>query len=179
MRLSKNRNLFLVGPMAVGKTTIGRLLARELNLEFFDSDQEIERKAGAEIAWIFDVEGEERFRDRESAVIEELTAREGILLATGGGSVLRPENRRFLQSRGIVIYLDTSVETQIRRTEKDRKRPLLQSPKRREILAALKDARDPLYQELADFRIYVGDSNARKTVAGILRQLKSNDLVQE
>jgi len=179
MRLSKNRNLFLVGPMAVGKTTVGRLLARELNLEFVDSDQEIEKKAGAEIAWIFDVEGEEKFRDRESAVIDELTGRDGILLATGGSSVLRPENRRCIQSRGIVVYLDTSVETQIRRTAKDRKRPLLQTPDRREVLAALKDARDPLYRELADFRVYVGDSNSRKTVASIIRHLKNNGLVQE
>ena len=165
--------------MAVGKTTVGRLLARELNLEFVDSDQEIEKKAGAEIAWIFDVEGEEKFRDRESAVIDELTGRDGILLATGGGSVLRAENRRCIQSRGIVVYLDTSVETQIRRTAKDRKRPLLQTPDRREVLAALKDARDPLYRELADFRVYVGDSNSRKTVASIIRHLKNNGLVQE
>ena len=102
MRLSKNRNLFLVGPMAVGQTTIGKLLARELRLQFIDSDQEIEKKAGADIPWIFDVEGEEKFRDRESSVIDELTQREGILLATGGGSVLRKENRRYLQARGIV-----------------------------------------------------------------------------
>lgn len=121
MHLSKNRNLFLVGPMAVGKTTIGKLLARELNLEFLDSDQEIENKAGAEIAWIFDVEGEDKFREREGSIIDELTQREGILLATGGGSVLRQSNRRYLQSRGIVVFLNTTLDNQIKRTIKEEK----------------------------------------------------------
>ena len=179
MRLSKNRNLFLVGPMAVGKTTIGKLLARELRLQFIDSDQEIEKIAGAEITWIFDVEGEEKFRDRESSVIDELTQREGILLATGGGSVLRKENRRYLQARGIVVYLDTSLDTQIRRTEKDKKRPLLQNVDHRKILAELRDVRDPMYNEVADFKVFVGDSNSRKTVSSIIRHLKNNDLVHE
>ena len=179
MRLSKNRNLFLVGPMAVGKTTIGKLLAQELNLEFVDSDQEIEKNAGAEIAWIFDVEGEEKFRDRESNTIDELTRREGILLATGGGSVLRKDNRRYLQSRGIVIFLDTTLDTQIRRTEKDRKRPLLQNTDRREVLSELKDVRDPIYIEVADFRVFVGNSNSKKTVSEIIRQLKHDGLIQE
>jgi shikimate kinase len=179
MRLSKNRNLFLVGPMAVGKTTIGKLLARELRLQFIDSDQEIEKKAGADIPWIFDVEGEEKFRDRESSVLDELTQREGILLATGGGSVLRKENRRYLQARGIVVYLDTSLDTQIRRTEKDKKRPLLQNVDHRKVLSELRDARDPIYSEVADFKVFVGDANSRKTVSSILRQLKNNDLVHE
>jgi shikimate kinase len=179
MRLSKNRNLFLVGPMAVGKTTIGKLLARELHLQFIDSDQEIEKKAGADIPWIFDVEGEEKFRDRESSVIEELTQREGILLATGGGSVLRKENRRYLQARGIVIYLDTSLDTQIKRTEKDKKRPLLQNVDHRKVLTELRDTRDPIYSEVADFKVFVGDASSRKTVSSILRQLEMNDLVHE
>ena len=179
MRLSKNRNLFLIGPMAVGKTSIGKLLARELNLEFFDSDQEIEKRAGAEIAWIFDVEGEEKFRERESNTLDELTQRDGILLATGGGSVLREENRRILQSRGIVVFLDTTLDTQIRRTAKDRKRPLLQNTNHREVLSELKDARDPIYNEVADFRIFVGNSYSKKIVLDIIRQLKSHDLLEE
>lgn len=178
MHLSKNRNLFLIGPMAVGKTTIGKLLARELHLDFFDSDQEIEKKTGAEIAWIFDVEGEEKFRDRESSTIDELTSREGILLATGGGSVLRKDNRRYLQSRGIVIFLDTTLDTQIRRTEKDRKRPLLQNTDRREVLSELKNIRDPIYAEVADFRVFVGDSNSKKTVSEIILKLKNDGLLQ-
>lgn len=165
--------------MAVGKTTIGKLLAHELRLQFIDSDEEIEKKAGAEITWIFDVEGEEKFRDRESSVIDELTQREGILLATGGGSVLRKENRRYLQARGIVVYLDTSLDTQIRRTEKDKKRPLLQNVDHRKILAELREVRDPIYNEVADFKVFVGDSNSRKTVSSIIRHLKNNDLVHE
>ncbi len=165
--------------MAVGKTTIGRLLARELGLEFIDSDQEIEKNAGAEITWIFDVEGEEKFRERESGIIDELTQRDGILLATGGGSVLRPENRRYLQSRGIVVYLDTSLDIQIRRTEKDKKRPLLQNADHRKVLAELRDVRDPIYSEVADFKVFAGDSNRRKTVAKVIRYLKNNDLVHE
>lgn len=165
--------------MAVGKTTIGKLLARELRLQFIDSDQEIEKKAGADIPWIFDVEGEEKFRDRESSIIDELTQREGILLATGGGSVLRKENRRYLQARGIVIYLDTSLDTQIKRTEKDKKRPLLQNADHRKVLTELRDTRDPIYNEVADFKVFVGDTNSRKTVSSILRQLKNNDLIHE
>ena len=165
--------------MAVGKTTIGKLLARELKLEFFDSDQEIEKKAGAEIAWIFDIEGEEKFRDRESNVINELTRREGILLATGGGSVLRKENRRRLQARGIVVFLDTTLDTQIRRTEKDQKRPLLQNTDHRNVLSELKNVRDPIYSEVSDFRIFVGNSTSKKTVADVIRQLKTNGLLKE
>jgi shikimate kinase len=165
--------------MAVGKTTIGKLLARELGLQFIDSDQEIEKKAGAEITWIFDVEGENKFRDRESSVIDELTQREGILLATGGGSVLRKSNRIHLQSRGIVVFLDTSLETQIKRTEKDKKRPLLQNVDHRKVLSELKDIRGPMYSEVADFKVFVGDSNSRKTVATILHHLKDDDLVQD
>lgn len=165
--------------MAVGKTTIGRLLARELGLEFIDSDQEIEKNAGAEITWIFDVEGEEKFRERESGIIDELTQRDGILLATGGGSVLRPENRRYLQSRGIVVYLDTSLDIQIRRTEKDKKRPLLQNADHRKVLTELRDVRDPIYSEIADFKVFAGDSNSRKTVAKVIGYLKNNDLVHE
>ncbi len=179
MHLSKSKNLFLVGPMAVGKTTIGKMLARELHLQFVDSDQEIENKAGAEISWIFDVEGEKGFRDRESNIIDEVTQRSGVLLATGGGSILRKENRRKLQSRGIVVFLDTSLDTQIKRTEKDKKRPLLQNSDHRKILAELKVQRDPMYQEVADIRMFVGDSNSRRTVAGILRQLKADGLVKE
>lgn len=122
MRSPATKNIFLVGPMGVGKTTIGRSLAKELSLEFIDSDQEIEERAGADISWIFDVEGEEGFRDRESQVIDDLTQRSRILLATGGGSILREINRQRLSSRGVVIFLDTSLELQIKRTQRDRKR---------------------------------------------------------
>ena len=116
-------NIFLVGPMGAGKTTIGRLLAKEMKLDFLDSDHEIESKTGANISWIFDMEGEAGFRERESKMIEELSAHKKIVLATGGGAVLSEQNRRFLQSRGTVIYLMTTINQQVERTRRDQKRP--------------------------------------------------------
>ena len=113
------QNIFLVGLMAVGKSTVGRQLADALAMPFFDADQEVERRAGAEISWIFDVEGEQGFRDREATVIDDLTQRQGIVLATGGGAILREENRRHLAERGIVIHLDSPIEKIIARTRRD------------------------------------------------------------
>ncbi len=165
--------------MGVGKTTIGKQLATELNLKFIDSDQEIEKRAGANIAWIFDVEGEEGFRIRESAIIDELTAMQGILLSTGGGSVLREENRKCLVSRGIVVHLDTSLDMQIKRTEKDKKRPLLQGADHREVLTRLKAERDPIYQSVADISYFVGEESSKKVVAGIMRKLHEAELIVE
>jgi shikimate kinase len=118
--VGKNHNVFLVGLMAVGKTTVGRLLADELALPFFDSDRVVEEKAGADIAWIFDVEGEAGFRERECQVVDELTLRDGVVLATGGGVVLREENRRNLSTRGIVVFLDSPIEKLVERTRHDR-----------------------------------------------------------
>lgn len=175
--MSRESNIFLVGPMGVGKTTIGKLLAQELKLQFVDSDQEIEDRAGANIAWIFDVEGEDGFRIREATVLEELTARQGILLSTGGGSVLREENRQHLRSRGIVVHLDTSLELQIRRTEKDKKRPLLQGTDHRQVLTRLKAERDPIYKSVADISYFVGDESSKKVVSGILSQLREAELL--
>ena len=165
------RNIFLVGPMGVGKTTVGRALAQQLHLEFIDSDQEIERRAGANIAWIFDVEGESGFRERETAVLDDLTQLEDVLIATGGGSVLRPENREFLRTRGLVIFLDTSLDMQIKRTAKDKKRPLLQTDNPAAVLRELKTFRDPLYYELADIKVAVGDSSGRRIITSIVRKL--------
>ena len=121
------QNIFLVGLMGSGKTTVGRLLAKRLGLKFVDSDQEIESRTGATISWIFEIEGEDSFRQREMETIDELTSRQGILLATGGGSVIRPENREVLKKRGIVIYLRASVSNILKRTQHDRNRPLLQT----------------------------------------------------
>ena len=165
------RNIFLIGPMGVGKTTIGRTLSAYLRLEFIDSDQEIERRAGANIAWIFDVEGESGFRDRETAVIDDLTQRQGILLATGGGSVLRAVNRHNLSARGVVLFLDTSLEMQIKRTAKDKKRPLLQTDDPASVLRRLKVERDPLYNELADIKVTVGDNKTRRIMSMIMKKL--------
>lgn len=163
--------IFLIGPMGVGKTTIGRMLARELKLDFVDCDLEIEARCGAAIAWIFDVEGEEGFRQRETQMLDELTVRDNMLLATGGGAVLREENRALL-GRGTVVHLDSSVELLVKRTAKDKKRPLLQNSDPREVLQRIKTERDPLYKEVSDINVFVGDNSSRKTVNQILQQLK-------
>ena len=148
--MSKQNNLFLVGPMGAGKTTIGRFLADNLNLEFIDLDAEIEARCGANIPWIFDVEGEAGFRKRESRLLEEITGRSGILLATGGGAVLDECNRHILKQRGYVAYLSASVEQLLERTANDRNRPLLQVENPRDIIETLISERDPLYREVAD-----------------------------
>ena len=148
--MAAGQRVFLVGPMGAGKTTIGRQLAQILHLEFLDSDQAIEARAGADIPWIFDVEGEAVFRDREARMIDELTQRDGIVLATGGGAILRPENRQLLAERGSVVYLHASIKQQVERTAKDRNRPLLQVPDPEGRLRELMAERDPLYREIAD-----------------------------
>jgi shikimate kinase len=157
--------------MAAGKTTIGRMLAEELGLVFKDSDREIEHRTGADIPWIFDMEGEEGFRERERVVLAELTNESGILLATGGGSVELEENRRNLQSRGIVVFLDTSVDLQLARTRKDKTRPLLRTNNREKVLRELRAIRDPLYTEVADIRVFTGDSGSKKMVSVIIQNL--------
>ena len=136
--------------MGAGKSTIGRALAKELKLEFFDTDEVIEERTGATVAWIFDVEGEEGVRVREQKVIEELTQKNNIVLATGGGVVMTPENRNALAGRGTVIYLKTSLQQQFERTKRDTKRPLLQTPNLEVRLEALRDEREPFYDELSD-----------------------------
>lgn len=165
-------NVFLVGPMGAGKTTIGRLLAKEMNLEFVDSDLEIEARTGADIAWIFDVEGEQGFRAREKKVIEELTQRKKIVLATGGGVVLDPENRKFLHSRGVVVYLMATVSQQVERTKRDQKRPLIQNlndPKAK--LTELMEIRDPLYREVADYVVATNKRGPKAVCAEIIRHV--------
>ncbi|WP_257275719.1 MULTISPECIES: shikimate kinase AroK [unclassified Endozoicomonas] len=147
------RNIYLVGPMGAGKSTIGRMLAKELGLPFFDSDHEVEARSGAEIPWIFDVEGEEGFRQREIQVIQDLCSRQGIVLATGGGAVTRLENRQQLGTNGVVVFLKASVAAQLVRTEKDKKRPLLQRSDREEVLTQLLNERAPLYSSIADVEL--------------------------
>ena len=136
--------------MGAGKSTIGRLLAKELHLPFKDSDKEIEVRTGANIPWIFDKEGEPGFRDRETAMIVELCHENGIVLATGGGAVMRPENRQALRNGGRVVYLHASIEQQVARTSRDRNRPLLRNANPEKILRDLLAVRDPLYREIAD-----------------------------
>ena len=144
------RNLFLIGPMGAGKSAVGRQLARRLGLDFVDSDEEVARRTGVDIPFIFEKEGEAGFRRREAAVIDELTQRQGIVLATGGGAILDPDSRSRLGARGFVIYLHASVEQQLERTSKGRERPLLENRPRAKVLAELMEVREPLYREIAD-----------------------------
>lgn len=157
-------NIYLVGPMGAGKSTIGRVLAAELHLGFRDSDKVIEDRTGADIPWIFDMEGEEGFRDRESAVLEELARNEGMVIATGGGIILRPQNREVMKSSGYVCYLTASIEQLVERTARDKKRPLLQVENPRQKIIDLVTLRDPLYVETADFIINT-DRRSPKLVA--------------
>ncbi|MCL7461807.1 shikimate kinase AroK [Pseudomonas sp. NW5] len=166
------RNLILVGPMGAGKSTIGRLLARELHLPFRDSDKEIEDRCGADIPWIFDVEGEAGFREREQAVIADLCQEDGLVLATGGGAVMRAENREALRRGGRVIYLHASVEQQLERTARDRHRPLLQTADPARVLRELLALRDPLYREIADVIIETDQRPPRLVVQEILSRLQ-------
>ncbi|MEC9483094.1 MAG: shikimate kinase AroK [Halomonas sp.] len=164
-------NLFLVGPMGAGKSTIGRLLAAELQRDFVDSDHEIQARCGADIPWIFDVEGEVGFREREVQMIDELTRRTEIVLATGGGAVMNEINRRALRERGTVIYLYTTVEQQLRRTAKDRNRPLLRSKDPEAVLRGLFELRDPLYRATSDLVVRTDRRSPRAVVGDILRRV--------
>lgn len=157
-------NVFLVGPMGAGKSTIGRLLAAELDLSFRDSDRVIEERTGADIPWIFDMEGEEGFRDRETAVLSELAADSGAVIATGGGIILRSENREIMKSSGFVCYLTASIDQLVERTARDKKRPLLQVENPRQKIIELLAQRDPLYQSASDFVINT-DRRSPKAVA--------------
>ena len=163
--------VFLVGPMGAGKTTIGKYLAQQLNLQFADTDTEIEERTGADIPWIFDVEGEDGFRDREQLAVEEMTLWDSVLLATGGGVIMRQENRRVLAARGFVIYLHATVDEQVRRTHRDRRRPLLQDGDPEEILQNLMIVRDPLYREIADHVIDTDGCSPRTVAQNLVRDL--------
>lgn len=159
--------------MGSGKSTIGRLLAKELRLPFKDSDKVIEERTGADIPWIFDVEGEQGFRERERAAIAELCAENGLVMATGGGAVLREDNRQALKRGGRVIYLHASIEQQIERTARDRNRPLLQTADPAAVLRNLMAMRDPLYRQIADIIIETDERPPRLVVLQILDRLKA------
>lgn len=171
--MTSKPNIFLVGPMGAGKTSIGRQLAEALGMDFFDSDHEIEARSGATIPWIFDVEGEEGFRKREQTMIDELSQRQNIVLATGGGAVLSETSRNYLKTRGTVIYLSASIDLLLERTQRDRNRPLLQTENPRARLEELMQIREPLYREVADIVLETDDSSIRHTVNRIIKQLKN------
>lgn len=173
--MTQRSNLFLVGPMGAGKSTVGRQLAGLLEMPFVDLDHEIEVHTGAKIALIFDVEGEAGFRQRESAALAEWVEHEGIVLATGGGAVLVEENRNLLRSRGLVIWIDTSIDVQLQRLARShQQRPLLAAPDRRERLEQLARERSPLYREIADITIA---SSGHGQVSGVAKQIAT--LVQQ
>ena len=156
--------------MGAGKTAVGRHLAKSLGLDFKDSDAEIEAATGVDIGFIFEKEGEEGFRRRETAVIDALTLRDRIVLATGGGAVLEKDNRRCLASRGYVVYLHTSVDQQAERTARGRTRPLLNSEDPRQTLEQLLEEREPLYRELASFVV----STDGRTVTAVAREIQKH-----
>ncbi|GGP27851.1 shikimate kinase [Silvimonas amylolytica] len=160
-------NFFLVGLMGAGKTTVGRALARATGKTFYDSDHEIEARTGVRIPTIFEVEGETGFRARECAVIAELSTMSDIVLATGGGAVLNPDNRAALRRGGLVIYLRASVDDLYMRTAHDKNRPLLQTANPKQRLAELFEVRDPLYREVADLVV----DTSRQTVQHLTHQL--------
>jgi len=162
-------NLFLIGPMGAGKTTLGRIIAQELGYPFFDSDRVIEERTGVDIPTIFDYEGEQGFRDRESKVIDELTQLKKVVLATGGGAVLRKENRDRLAQRGFVIYLKVSVKSQLDRTSRDKSRPLLQIEDPEKKLRELADARRPLYEATCDFSVSTDEQRTRALKNSIIK----------
>ncbi len=166
------RNVFLVGMMGAGKTTAGRMLARRLKRAFLDSDHEIERRCGVKVPVIFEIEGEAGFRQREAAVIAELTAREDVVLATGGGAVLAEANRRHLAARGTVIYLHAPPPALYERVRQDRNRPLLATGDPLARLHELYAVRDPLYREIADIVVDTGRQSAQTLARRLLAQLK-------
>ena len=170
--MNPTQNLILIGPMGSGKSAVGRALARELHRDFFDSDDVIEERTGVDIPYIFEKEGEDGFRLREAKVIDELTNMDGIVLATGGGAVVRDENRSCLGARGFVVYLKTSVDQQLKRTNRGRERPLLsQVDDRRERLDTLMRNREPLYLEIADLIVATDGRKVQAVARDILDRL--------
>ncbi len=176
--MSKRQNIYLVGPMGAGKTSIGRELAKELRLTFYDSDEVIEEKTGANIPWIIDIEGADGFKKREQDVIAELTKVQGIVLATGGGTVATVVNRTALAGYGIVVYLKASLEDQMERTSKSKKRPLSTADdERKEALVDMRVNLGPLYEECADL-VYCTDNRSVKAVAkDIIGKLQEQGLL--
>lgn len=165
------KNIFLIGPMGAGKTTMGRQIARRLNMDFEDSDHAIEAHTGADIPLIFEKEGEAGFRKREAAMIDTLTQQPNLVLATGGGAVLLEENRKNLKSRGVVIYLHSDIKHLMERVRHDRNRPLLQTEDPEARLREILEQREPIYRELADITINTGQQSIRSVINVILDRI--------
>ena len=169
--MKQPKKIFLVGPMGAGKSAVGRHLARALHLTFADSDDEVESRTGVDIPFIFEKEGEAGFRKREAAAIDDLSQLDDVVLATGGGAVMTAENRSHLGGRGFVVYLYTSVDQQVSRTERGRERPMLDGGDRREILEELLVIRDPLYREIADLVVETDGRKVKSVANEIIEHL--------
>jgi shikimate kinase len=154
--------------MGAGKTSVGRYLAQYLNKDFYDSDQEIEKKMGVNLTWIYDLEGMEGFRQREKVMIDELSRLNNIVLSTGGGCVETHAVRDFLRQRGVVIYMEVSLKTQLSRLKRDKRRPLLQGENPREVLITLWREREPIYEDIADFTVVTDERSVRDVCNDIL-----------
>ncbi len=166
-------NIFIVGPMGSGKSTVGKIISDELFMNFFDTDEEIETRTGASIDWIFDLEGEEGFRKRESAILTEMVEKNSIVLSTGGGIILSEENRELLSSRGTVFYLATPIYVQIERTAKDKDRPLLKDGDPEVILTELHNNRQNLYESVADHVVDTENKSSQEVASEIVKLIKS------
>ena len=165
-------NIFIVGPMGSGKSTVGKIISDELFLNFFDTDDEIESRTGASIDWIFDLEGEEGFRKRESSILEEMVKQNSIVLSTGGGIIISDSNREMLSSRGTVFYLSTPISVQLERTSKDKDRPLLKNGDPEEILTRLQKERKDLYESVSDHVIETENKSSQEVASEIINFVK-------
>lgn len=174
MKQEKHRNIFLIGPMGAGKSSVGKALATQLGMDFYDSDEEIEKRTGVDMGWIFDVEGEAGFRKREAAIITELAQLSNIVLATGGGSIITEEARAALRENGIIIYLNVSLNLQQNRTVNESRRPLLRVENRQAVLEKLHEERTPVYEELADYCVLTDNRGVRAVVDDITQWLEKS-----
>tara|TARA_B100000029_G_scaffold510566_1_gene602341 strand:+ start:1256 stop:1762 length:507 start_codon:yes stop_codon:yes gene_type:complete len=165
--------IFIVGPMASGKSTIGKRLAQKLNLQFIDIDKEIESRAGTDIPWIFEVEGEKGFRKREEKVLEESIKESNIVISTGAGIVLSKRNRDLMTRSGKVIYLEASLKIQLKRTQNDKSRPLLMDENKEEVLKKLKKEREPIYEEISNLKINQENKKLKQVVEEISNKLNN------
>ena len=172
-QIFKTMNIFIVGPMGSGKSTVGKIISDELFLSFLDTDEEIETRTGASIDWIFDLEGEDGFRKRESSILQDMVQKNSIVLSTGGGIILSEENRELLSSRGTVFYLATPISVQLERTAKDKDRPLLKNADPEKILTKLQKDRESLYEAVADHVVNTENKSSQEVASEIIKLVKS------
>jgi shikimate kinase len=173
MKKIQYQNIFLIGPMGAGKSSVGKYLASRLDMDFYDSDEELEKRTGVDIGWIFDLEGEGGFRKREAEIITELASLSNIVLATGGGSVISPQVQSILRKNGVIIYLVVSLEYQNTRTVNESRRPLLRVHNRKEVIERLHQERVPIYESLADYSVGTDNRNVQVVAEDIMNWLSN------